>query len=68
MNDHEPQPFNEGHILEGMDRGNTILVMINELLDQHPAVVKVDGDHEIDVAYTAIFNLIQRIGELEDEQ
>ena len=60
----EPQEFNDGHIIEGMDRCNTIMVMLHELLHEHPAVIKADTSEDISAAAAFIMKAYQKIGAL----
>lgn len=62
----QPQPYNPGHQIEGLDRCHTILEMIHSLLDEHPAVLKAGVMPLIEEARGAIFHAYQRIGMLED--
>lgn len=55
-------PYNEGHALEGADRCHTILVMIDQLLASHPAVLKAGVVAEIEEATEAIATAYQKIG------
>ena len=63
----KPQEFNNGHIVEGCDRCNTIMIMLDQLMDEHPAVNKVGGKDLVTDAHNAMFKLYQRIGALDDE-
>lgn len=57
--------FNDGHITEGLDRCNTIMIMIEELLREHPSVLKANVSSDVDTASKAIMKAYQKIGELE---
>ncbi len=61
------QEFNDGHISEAMDRCNTVLVMVNELLYKHPAVKECEGGDLVKDICLSAFELMQKIGELEDD-
>jgi len=63
----EPQDFNDGHIIEGLDRCHTIMVMIDELLSGHPSVTKAVQEEEVTKAIKVIFDMYQKIGELDDD-
>lgn len=65
-NENEAQVYNAGHQVEGLDRCNTIMVMLEQLLRDHPAIVRVDGDGLIEQAFGAIWTLYQRIGQIDD--
>ena len=41
---------------EGLDRCSTVLMMIKELLDGHPAIVQAGATEEIDLALESILN------------
>lgn len=58
--------FNEGHILEGADRCNTILIMIEELLSEHPAIVKAKLQNKVFKASDLIMDCYQEIWRLEE--
>lgn len=60
------QPYNAGHQIEGLDRCNTIMVMLEQLLREHPAVVRAGGQPLIKQAYSAIWTLYQNIGQIDD--
>lgn len=63
------QQFNEGYIVEGLDRCHTIMVMIEELLSEHPSVDKAKVEYKIARASSLIGEAYQAIGQLsvEDE-
>lgn len=62
------QEFNEGHISEAMDRVNIIIVMINELLDNHPAILKTNLQNDIDMAANRLCEVYQKLGSYEVER
>lgn len=62
----DAQVYDAGHQIEGLDRCDTIMVMLEHLLREHPAVVRVDGDGLIEQAYGAIWALYQKIGQIDD--
>lgn len=66
-NESEAQVYDTGHQIEGLDRCDTIMVMLEHLLREHPAVVRVDGDGLIEQAYGAIWTLYQKIGQIDEE-
>ena len=59
--------FNDGHIVEGMDRCNTIMVMIEELLINHPAVIATDSRNIVENASRHIYLIYQAISLLDEE-
>ena len=61
------QEFNDGHIIEGLDRLNTIIMMIHELLIDHPAILKADVEGDAHQAIGILLCAYQKVGELEDE-
>lgn len=62
----EPDEWNDGYILEGMDRCHTIMLMIEELLSGHPSVVKTKNQWNIDNASKMIMSVYQDIGSLRE--
>lgn len=60
--------WNDGYILEGMDRCHTIMVMIGELLDQHPAVLKSDKEVQLEMATDLIMDVYQGIGRIDKQE
>lgn len=62
--DDAPQPYNPGHQIEGLDRCHTVLMMLDQLLLDHPAVVKSEVSHLVEEAFGAIYQAYQKIGEL----
>ena len=58
--------FNEGHIVEGVDRIHTIIVMIEELLIDHPAIVKAGVSHDILEAQEILTTAYQKVGMLDE--
>jgi hypothetical protein len=59
--------WNDGFILEGCDRCHTIMVMAEELLRDHPSVLRVGGEQILDHAMGNIMKLYQRIVRLDAE-
>jgi len=57
--------WNDGYILEGQDRCHTILVMIDNLLYQHPAVIRADVEILFNAARNNLIVLYQQIGNLD---
>lgn len=62
----DAQPFNDGHIVEGLDRCHTLMTMLDQLLDQHPAIIKAGAQDEVSEALQLIMDAYQKIGELDD--
>jgi hypothetical protein len=62
------QAYNTGHQIEGLDRCNTIMVMLEQLLRAHPAVVRAGGQPLIEQAFVAIWTLYQNIGLIDEVQ
>jgi hypothetical protein len=60
--------WNDGYITEGLDRCHTIQVMLQELLVDHPAVLKAGVWTEISEASSRIFDAYQKIGDLDDTE
>ena len=61
----ETQEFNEGHIVEGLDRCHTVMLLINELLVNHPAVTKTDNETKLEEACASVMEIYQDIGSIE---
>lgn len=57
--------WNDGYYFEAMDRCNTVMVLIDEILDGHPAIEKVGAQKDIDAALACLMNAYQRVGEVE---
>jgi len=62
----DSQEFNDGHILEGMDRCHTIQILLEELLEGHPAVIKAEMQRQVVVAQDAVMYVYEAIRQLED--
>lgn len=62
-----PEGFNEGHITEGCDRCHTINIMLDELLTDHPAVVKAGQNLEIQRIMQRVAAVYQKIGALDNK-
>jgi hypothetical protein len=58
--------WNEGYVNEGLDRCHTIQVMIEELLVDHPTVLKSKSWDELQRASDLINDVYQQIGELDE--
>lgn len=63
--DDQPQPFNDGHLIEAQDRCDIVLMMVAELLDRHPAVLKAGVQTQVDQACAALQDAYQKIIDLE---
>jgi len=66
MSDSEIE-WNDGYILEGMDRCHSVMVMIGELLDEHPAIVRSGVQEKLESATDLIMDCYQTIGQLDRE-
>jgi hypothetical protein len=62
----DSQKFNQGHIIEGLDRCHIIMMMMEDLLMQHPAVLKADCSNKIAHANLLMMEAYQQIGALDD--
>lgn len=60
---HEDVEWNDGYYFEAMDRCHTMMVMISEILDGHPAIQKVGVQKNIDKAVENIMHAYQKLGE-----
>ena len=61
--------WNDGYYLESMDRIHTIQIMIDNLLDQHPAIVKLKcGQERVDLVQDMLGDIYQDIGKMEDDE
>tara|TARA_R100001244_G_scaffold125669_1_gene95671 strand:- start:1015 stop:1197 length:183 start_codon:yes stop_codon:yes gene_type:complete len=56
---------NEGHAHEALDRCHTLQVMIEELLTDHPGIVKAGAANDILAAQTLIGEAYQKVGQLD---
>ena len=57
-------PFNEGHIVEGMQTCHIVMSIIDSELSEHPAVIKAGFTEEVDEALDKIMQVYQAIGNL----
>lgn len=60
--------WNDGYILEGMDRCHTIMLLLDQLLDSHPSVIKAGQEIQLEVVSEVVMEIYQAIGRLEEEQ
>ena len=58
--------FNEGHIIEGLDRLHVINEMIDSFLIDHPAIVKAECGDKIAQAQELLYDSYQDVAGLED--
>lgn len=58
--------WNDGYITEGLDRCHTIRMLIEELLVDHPAVLKAGVWTEVSEAASRIEDAYQMIGGLDN--
>lgn len=56
------QEFNKGHMLEGVDRINTVVGLIEELLINHPAILKTGVNDDIIKAQSILSEAYQKVG------
>ena len=61
----EIKEFNDGHAVEGLDRCHTVMLLINELLVNHPAVTKTNNETKLEDACASIMEIYQDIGSIE---
>ena len=61
----EIKEFNDGHVVEGLDRCHTVMLLINELLVNHPAVTKTNNETRLEYACASIMEIYQDIGSIE---
>ena len=57
--------FNEGHIVEGLDRLNTVMVMLH-MLDGHPAIVKAGLVDNVNEVQERLMDMYQQVGNIEE--
>ena len=67
MDEQEEVEWNDGHILEGLDRCHTLLVLIDQLLNEHPAIIKAGMEENLSKAEEMIVDIYQEIGRLDFE-
>ena len=58
--------FNSGHILEALDRCYTVEMLMCNLLDEHPAIVKCGASDDIKQVIDTIGVIYQKVGSLRD--
>lgn len=56
--------FNEGHIVEALDRCNTLLTLIDELLYMHPAIIKAGCNDRVESLAEELADIYTEIGNL----
>ena len=59
--------FNEGHIIEGLDRCHTIMILMDEIIIEHPAVIKAGVNDDLLEAQGLIMKAYQAIGALSND-
>lgn len=59
--------WNDGYIVEGLQTCHIIMSMLDEHLSEHPAVIKVGKQKEIDEAIDKVMEVYQSIGRIEPE-
>ncbi len=60
------QEFNQGHVIEGLDRLHIITTMLHEFLTDHPAIIKAGVQGDVHQAAAILLAAYQKVGELED--
>lgn len=65
--DNEPQEFNKGHIVEGLQTCHIIMGLLDEHLSEHPAVLLAGKAKEVDEAIDKIMEVYQSIGRLDND-
>lgn len=58
--------FNEGHITEALDRCHTVMLLIDELLHLHPAIVKAGCNDGIERIADELAEVYQNVGQLSE--
>lgn len=58
--------FNEVHIIEALDRCHTVMLLIDELLHLHPAIVKAVCNDNIERIADDLADVYQRVGQLSE--
>lgn len=64
----DPQPYNPGHRLEGLDRCSNISNLINDTLADHPAVLKAGAQGLVEGAIEQLTEAYRLIGLLNDDE
>lgn len=59
--------WNDGYVLEGMDRCHTIMVMMEELLVNHPSILRSEQSEEVDKVISDVMDIYQKIGLMDEE-
>lgn len=65
MSDNE-QEFNEGHIIEGLDRLHVVTTMLHEFLADHPGIIKAGVQNDVHLAADILLAAYQKVGELDE--
>jgi hypothetical protein len=55
--------WNDGYYFELLDRTHTVMVLIEELVDQHPALEKIGCQKDIDLVQSTLMKVYQKVGE-----
>ena len=58
--------YNEGHIIEGLDRLHVITEMIDSILIDHPAIVKAECVDKISQAQKLLYDSYQGVAGLKE--
>ena len=59
--------FNKGHWFEAMDRAHTLMVMLDQLLTDHPAIVKAGLEEDVSDVHKGLWDIYQKMGVKEFE-
>ena len=62
----EEQVFNEGHIIEGLDRVFIAQCNLDEFVLDHPAVMKAGCNQKVEEAIRLLAEVYQEIGQLSE--
>ncbi len=60
--------YNEGHAIELADRVHTLIVMLDELLTDHPAVIKFELHDRVETIGLELAELYSEAGEISFSQ
>ncbi len=60
------QEFNEGHIIEGLDRLHVITTMLHEFLADHPAILKAGLQGDVHQAAGILLLAYDKVAKLDD--
>lgn len=58
---------NKGHYIEAIDRAHTVAVMIEQLLWEHPAIVKAELQSDVEKLVKLTYDVYNRLNQQEEK-